>query len=122
MKQYTSLFTFALLASLFVGCSRSHVIAPTGSWNADTGETLVFKKDGTFSLEIPLPKTKTTNFVSEVHGTYTIIDSTHIKLHGKTAREAVATSTVYQFSDSDGELSLQEPGSSLIQKYHHALN
>jgi hypothetical protein len=96
--------------------------APIGSWSGDSGETLVFLKDGTFSLKIPPPQKKTVNFVSESHGTYTMIDSTHIKLHGKTAREAVATSTVYQFSDFGGELSLQEPGSSLVQKYHHAIN
>ena len=96
--------------------------APIGSWGGDSGETLIFLKYGTFSLKIPPPQKKTVNFVSEVHGTYTMIDSTHIKLHGKTAREAVATSTVYQFSDSSGELSLQEPGNSLVQKYHQTIN
>src|ERR1017187_9354768 len=96
--------------------------APIGSWGGDSGETLVFLKDGTFSLKISPPQKKTVNFVSEVHGTYTMIDSTHIKLHAKTAREAVATSTVYQFSDSGGELSLQEPGNSLVQKYHQTIN
>lgn len=95
---------------------------PIGSWSGDSGETLVFQKDGTFSLKIPPPQKKTVNFVSEVHGTYKMIDSTHIKLLAKTAREAVATATVYQFSDFGGELSLQEPGNSLIQKYHHAIN
>ena len=97
-------------------------IAPIGSWGGDSGETLVFLKDGTFSLKIPPPQKKIVNFVSEVHGTYTMIDSTHIRLHAKTAREAVATSTVYQFSDSGGELSLQEPGNSLVQKYHQTIN
>jgi hypothetical protein len=92
--------------------------APIGSWIGDGGETLVFLKDGTFNLKIPLPQKKTVNFVSEVHGTYATIDSTHIKLRAKTARETVATATVYEFSDSGGELSLQEPGSSLVQKYH----
>ena len=96
--------------------------APTGSWSGESGETLIFQKDGTFSLKIPPPQKMTVNFVSEVHGTYAMIDSTHIKLIGKTAREKVTTATVYQFSDSGGELSLQEAGSSLVQKYHHAIN
>jgi hypothetical protein len=96
--------------------------APIGSWGGDSGEMLIFLKDGTFSLKIPPPQKKTVNFVSEVHGTYTMIDSTHIKLHSKTAREAVATSTVYQFSDSGGELSFQELGNSLVQKYHQTIN
>jgi|SRR5665647_705924 len=108
-----------LAASLLVGCSRHSASPPTGSWSADSGETLALQKDGTFSLKNLPPNKKTgKQLVSDLSGTYTMIDSTHIKLDVTTPRGTV--SQIYTVSVSGGDLSLS--GSSVVKTYHHATN
>jgi hypothetical protein len=109
-----------LVASLIVGCSHRSTSLPTGSWSADSGETLALQKDGTFSLKnLPLDK-KTGKQPGDLSGTYTLVDSSHIKLDVVTPRGTY--STAYQFSDSGGDLTFQQTGSSEIKTYHHATN
>jgi hypothetical protein len=104
-----------------MSCSHHSTSAPTGSWSADSGETLALQKDGTFSLKNSPPNKKTgARFVSELSGTYTMVDSTHIKLDVVTPQGT--HSTVYQFSVSGGDLRFQPTGNSEVKTYHHAVN
>jgi hypothetical protein len=123
MKTYTHTIRLAaiLAASVLISCSHHSASALTGSWSADSGETLALQKDGTFSLKNLPPNKKTgAQIVSELSGTYTMVDSTHIKLDVVTPRGT--HSTVYQFSVSGGDLSFQQSGSSEVKTYHHAVN
>jgi major membrane immunogen (membrane-anchored lipoprotein) len=105
------------VATLF-GCSRSQhsVGALPGSWGTDSGDALSLRKDGTFSLTNLLPN----KVVSKYSGTYTLVDSNHIKMTIETAKGRF--STTYQFSDSDGVLTVQDPDSKKVKTYHHAIN
>jgi hypothetical protein len=110
-----------LAASLLIGCSHHSASPPTGSWSADSGETLALQKDGTFTLKNLPPNKKTgAQLVSDLSGTYTMVDSTHIKLDVVTPRGTY--STVYLFSVTGGDLSFQQAGSSEVKTYHHAIN
>jgi hypothetical protein len=110
-----------LAASLLVGCSHHSASPPIGSWSADSGETLALQKDGTFTLKnLPPNKQTGARLVSDLSGTYTMVDSTHIKLDVVTPRGTY--STVYQFSISGGDMSFQTAGSSEVKTYHHATN
>ena len=110
-----------LAVSLLAGCSRHKVSAPTGSWSTDSGETFALQKNGTFSQkDLATDKKTGAQIVTELSGTYKMVDSTHIEL--VIVRPGVTYSIVYQFSDSGSELSLQGAGSSEIKKYHHAIN
>jgi len=110
-----------LTALLLVGCSHHSVSVPTGSWSADSGETLTLQKDGTFSLKnLPPNKKIGAQLVSDLNGTYTMVDSTHIKLDVPTPSGTL--SQIYSFSVSDGNLSFKQSGSFDVKKYHHAIN
>jgi len=110
-----------LAASLLVGCSRHSTSPPTGSWSGDSGETLALQKDGTFTLKNLPPNNKTgIERVRDFGGTYTMVDSTHIKLDIATPSGTV--SQIATVSVSGGDLSFQAAGSSEVKTYHRATN
>jgi hypothetical protein len=102
----------------FFGCSRSqhNVGALPASWGTDSGDALSLRKDGTFSLTNLLPN----KVVSKYSGTYTLVNSNHIKLTIETSKGRF--STTYQFSGSGGVLTIQDPDSKKIKTYHHAID
>jgi hypothetical protein len=109
-----------LAASLLVGCSH-RVSAPTGSWRGDSGETLAIQKDGTFTLKNVPPNNKTgEQRVRDFGGTYTMVDSTHMKLDIATPNGTVSQICTVLVSGSD--LSFQPSDSSEVKTYHRATN
>jgi major membrane immunogen (membrane-anchored lipoprotein) len=119
MKKCTFIISVAAIsAATLFGCSRSQHSAEAlpGSWGTDSGDALSLRKDGTFGLTNLLPN----GVISGYSGTYTLVDSSHFKLTIETSKGKF--STIYQFSDSDGVLTVQDPDSKKVKTYHHAIN
>ena len=115
------LLVVCLVASVVAsGCSKHIATAPSGTWTANNGETIEFLKDGSFSLtNLPPNKVTGAQIVSELRGTYTMVDSTHLKLEVATSTAKV--SFTCQYSVSGSELILQESGQE-AKTFRHANN
>ena len=112
----------AILAASFLACCSQHSVgAPIGSWSADNGTKLVIRTNGTFSMTIPPPDLKTNvHYIAEFSGTYTIVDSTHIKFEYLVWEGRFKAVSTNRFSVSGYEMSFQVAGSQTITKYHRA--
>jgi hypothetical protein len=100
-----------------VAVKHAHANNPTpqvGTWNAATGESVVFNKDGSFSVR-NLPLDKKLRDVSELDGTWKMIDANHLNVEISTPRGKY--STIYLFSVVGDELSIQQSGVQGIKTY-----
>ena len=72
--------TFTILATAFfatlliVGCSRNPL---TGTWHADSGETISFQKDGTFTRTLPPTDKHKDIVITGKYERYVTKDSNH---------------------------------------------
>lgn len=107
------------LTSFLTACSRHGVIAPIGSWSADSGAKLVMQTNGTFSMTIP-PSNRKGSFhhLGRLSGTYTIIDPTHIKFEYSIWDGRLKGASTNQFSLSGDKLSFQESGGQTMTEFH----
>jgi hypothetical protein len=115
MKKITFIILVAAISAVgLLGCSRSQhsVSTLTGSRHTESGDTLLLRNDGTFSLTNFLPN----GVVSTYSGTYTLMDSNHIKYTIETSKGRF--STTYLFSNADGVLTIQDPSSGKVKTYH----
>jgi hypothetical protein len=118
----TNTLTIWLIAisavSLLASCSRHSTATPTalanGTWNAETGESLGFHKDGSFSVKNLTPDKKLGG-VTELDGTWTMIDSSHINVVIYNPRGNY--STIYQFSVSGDKMTISQPGVQGVKIY-----
>jgi|ERR1017187_2325376 hypothetical protein len=108
-----------LAVSFLTGCSHHGAGALIGSWSADSGQKFVIQTNGTFIMTIP-PRDLNTNahYFTNINGTYTIIDSTHIKMTYQIWNGQFKGVSTNRFSVSDDEMSFQSVGSETITKFH----
>jgi hypothetical protein len=108
-----------LAAAFLAGCSQQGVSAPIGSWSADNGAKLLIQTNGAFSMTFPPPDLKT-NVHNELSGTYTMVDSTHIKFEYRIWNGEFKGVNTNWFSVSGDEMSFQAAGSQTITKFRRA--
>jgi len=110
--------TIILAAFFLAGCFHHSVGALIGSWSADNGEKFVIQTNGTFSMTVPPPDLKTNaHYITEFSGTYTLIDSTHIKFDYLIWQGRFKAVSTNRFSVSGDEMSFQAAGSQTITKF-----
>jgi hypothetical protein len=109
-----------LAAAFLAGCSH-HSSAPIGSWSADNGMKLVIQTNGTFSMTGP-PSDLKTNTHTELSGTYTMLDSTHLKFEYLIWNGEFKGVNTNWFSVSGEEMSFQAEGSKTVTKFHRVMN
>jgi hypothetical protein len=109
----------AILAAAFLaGCFHHGVSALIGSWSTDNSQKFVIQTNGTFTLTIPPPTLNTNaHYITEFNGTYTIVDSSHIRFDFKVWDRFPANCTNW-FSVSGDEMSFRGLGYSNITKFH----
>jgi hypothetical protein len=109
-----------MLAALFLAsCSRGGRDALIGSWTAENGQGFVFQTNGTFRMTIPPPSSDTNaHYFTNLNGTYTILDSRHIKLELQIwDGQFIGVSTNY-FAISGNKMNFQLVGGQTNTEFH----
>jgi hypothetical protein len=106
-----------VLAALFLAsCSRHNKPTLIGTWSAQQSYTFEFHKDGSLRVKNLPPDDKTLQGVTELDGTWAMVDSSHVNVEVVTPKGK--DSTIYLFSISGDELTIQRSGNQGVRIYH----